>query len=158
MPGFSQTQLNYKARNSNTVTLLIGDQPIAFAQSVSHSFDMGTEGLYGVGNPKPQEIQQMKVAPTITINNIDLTSGGMTAIQGTQQTLVSLLANNQFNIHIVDGASGQSLFTYVGCVASNFSQNIPSNQPITDDVTFLAQDVLDISGQSILNGPAALVL
>jgi hypothetical protein len=34
--------------------------------------------------------------------------------------------------------------------------NIPANQPVTEAITFMAQDVLDGTGQSILNGPNAL--
>ncbi len=158
MPGFQQTQLNNSARNANTVTVLIGDQPIAFAQSVSHSFDMGAEAFYGVGNAKPQEIQQLKMSPQITVDQFNLTSQGQSRIQGNNLTLSSLLANNEFNLHIIDGQSGQSLFTYVGCVATNFNQNVPSNQVITDAISFLARDVLDQTGLSILDGPNAFTV
>lgn len=158
MPGFTQTQLNNAARNANTVTVLIGDQPIAFAQSVSHSFDMGAEGLYGIGSAKPQEIQQLKMSPQITIDQFNLTSTGQSRIQGNNLTLSSLLANNEFNIHVIDGQSGQPLFTYVGCVATSFNENLPSNQIITDAISFLARDVLDATGLSILNGPNAFTV
>lgn len=158
MPGFSQTQLNYAAQNANMVTVLIGDQPIAFAQVVNHSLDMGAETQYGVGSPKPQEIQQLKFAPTITVSSFALTAAGKLQIQGNSQNLISLLSNNQFNLHVVDGSTGQSLYTYVGCVAGNFSENIGANAVIADDITFTAMDVLDTTGKSILNGPQALII
>ena len=156
MPGFSQQSLNYNARSANTVIMMIGTQPILFAQTVTHSFELGTEGFYGIGSAKPQEIQQLKAAPTITLDNFQLTAAGQLASQGNNAYLSSLIANNEFNISIVDGATGVAIYTYVGCVASNFSESIPTNQPISDTVTFLALDVLDTSGQSILNGPSAL--
>lgn len=155
MPGFTQAQLKATAQNANTVAVLIGDQIIAFAQSVPHGFDLGTEGLYGVGSAKPQEIQQLKVAPQITVEQFKLTDAGLQKLQGNQITLVSLLANNEFNIHVVDGTNGTTQFTYVGCVAANFNENISANTVITDSISFLARDVLDVSGQSILNGPEA---
>jgi hypothetical protein len=158
MPAFSQNQLSYSARTGNTTTVLIGAQPIAFAQTVSHTFDLGAEQLYGIGSAKPQETQQLKVAPQITVDNFALTSNGQQLIEslGSSPPLSSLLANNSFNISIIDGNTGNALFTYVGCVASNYNMNIPANQPVTEAITFMAQDVLDGTGQSILNGPNAL--
>lgn len=150
MPAFKQSALQYRARNANSVTVMVGDQVVGFAQTTSHSFDFGTQGLYGIGSAQPQEIQQLRVAPQITLDSLALTNAGK-QILGESATLSSILANNQFNMHVVDGATGDSLYTYVGCVASNFSENIPQNQPITDTITFLALDVLDQTGQSILN-------
>ncbi len=158
MPGFGATQLNFQTRNSNTVAILVGDQVIAFAQTTSHSFDMGAEGLYGIGSAKPQEIQQLKVSPQITIDNFDLTNQGLRLNQGNVTPLVSFLANNNFNISIIDGSTEQPTFTYVGCVAQGFNQSIPSNQVITDAVTFLAMDVLGPDGTSLHNGPTALTI
>lgn len=149
MPGFNQQQLNYSAQNANSVMVLIGTLSVAFAQTVSHSFDFGTEGFYGVGSAMPQEIQQLRVSPQITIDSFALTAAGEDALSdGT--TLAALIANNSFNFFIVDN-DGNTLFTYVGGVASNFNQNIPANQPITDAITFLCMDVLGVSGLSLLN-------
>lgn len=150
MPAFNQQQLSYKARNSNSVTILIGDQPIGFAQTASHTFDFGAEQLYGIGSAMPQEVQQLRVSPTITLDNFALTQQGLTSL-GYPANLAVILSNNSFNFFVVDGQSGQALFTYVGCVASNFNENIPANRPITDAITFLAMDVLGSNGQSILN-------
>lgn len=150
MPAFNQQQLNYRARNANSVTILVGDQAIGFAQTASHSFDFGAEQLYGVGSSLPQEVQQLRVSPQINVDTFALTDNGL-ALLGYPSNIASVLANNAFNLHVVDGMTGDSLFTYVGCVASNFSENIPANQPVSDTITFLALDVLDSTGQSILN-------
>lgn len=154
MPGFNPAQLAYRARNANAAVLVIGDQPIAFAQTVNHRFGFGTETLYGVGSAKPQEIQQLRIAPEITLDNFALTVQGNNVIQN-GQNFASIIANNQFNISLIDGISNQVLFTYVGCVARDFSEAVAANRPITDAVSFDAMDVLDQSGQSILNGPNA---
>lgn len=154
MPGFSPSQLNYSALNANRIVVLIGDQPIAFAQTTNHSFGFGSEVLYGVGSAKPQEIQQLHISPEITLDNFALTSTGNALIQG-GTSFASIIANNQFNISVVDGTTGQVLFTYVGAVARNFSESIAANRPITDAITFDALDVLNQTGQSILNGPQA---
>lgn len=157
MPGFTQEQLNYNALNGNNVAVLIGDQTIAFAQSTDHTTDFGTETQYGIGSAKPQEIQQLKFSPTITLTQFALTDTGKQRIQGNTQNLISLLANNQFNLHIVS-ANGASLYTYVGCVCTNYGQNIPANAIITENLNFQAMDVLDSSGKSILNGTQAFSL
>lgn len=153
MPGFNPQQLAYRAQNANDIVVLIGDQPIAFAQSVTHRIGFGTEGLYGVGSAKPQEIQQLKISPEITLDSFALTALGNTIIQG-GTSFASLLANNQFNLCFAD-ANGDVLYTYIGAVAGDFSEDIRANQPVTDAVSFMAMDVVDQSGQSILNGPNA---
>lgn len=154
MPGFQQTALNPSARNANSVVLLIGATTVAFAQSVGHTFGYTTQGLYGVGSAKPQEIQQLRVAPSITLTDFALTLAGETLLQG-GVNIYSLLSNNAFDIHVVDGQSGESLFTYVSATTADFNENIPANSPITDTFTFLALDVVDNDGNSLLNVPSS---
>ena len=155
MPAFSPTTINPNSRTGNMALILVGDQPIAFAQTVNHSLEYGAESFYGIGSAKPQEIQQLRDSMQITIDSFDLTTNGMLLIQDNNTPLSSILSNNSLNISVVDGITNVSLFTYVGCVSTTFSQAISSNQPITDAYTFHALDVLDQTGQSILNGPNA---
>lgn len=154
MPGFNPQTLSYRARNANSVVVVVGDQPIAFAQTTNHRFPFGTEGLYGVGSALPQEIQQLKISPEITLDNFALTSVGNNIIQN-GQNFASIIANNQFNISLIDGNTNSVIFTYVGCVAQDFNESVSANRPITDAIAFLAMDVLDQTGQSILNGQNA---
>jgi hypothetical protein len=151
MPAFGQNQVNYSALNANAVVVLIGTQPIAFAQTVNHRFAFGTEMLYGVGSAKPQEIQQLRISPEITLDQFALTSNGNTLIQG-GTNFASIIANNQFNIAVTNGITGDVMYTYVGCVARDFSESIAANRPVTDAISFDALDVLDETGQSILGG------
>lgn len=154
MPGFNQTQLAYKVQSGNSVVIMIGDQVVAFAQTSTQTSDFGTEGLYGIGTAKPQEIQQLKFTPSITLTAFVLTSNGI-AVLNYPSNLLSVLANNSFNINVMD-SNGIPLIIFTQCVASNFSQNVPVNAIITEDITFLAMDILDNTGQSILNGNFAL--
>lgn len=153
MPGFNPAQLAYRVRNANAVVVVIGDQPIAFAQTANHRFSFGTEALYGVGSAKPQEIQQLRISPEITIDQFALTQQGANVIQNSVQ-FAAIIANNQFNISLIDD-NNEVIFTYVGSVARDFSESVAANRPITDAITFDAMDVLDQTGQSILNGPNA---
>lgn len=149
MPAFNQTQLNYRARSANKVTVMIGDQPIGFAQTVSHTFDLGTQGAYGVGTRMPQEIQQLRAAPQITLDNFALTQQGLSVL-GYPTDIALILADTEFNFYIKDGIRNTMLFMYVGGVCSNFNENIPANQFITDALTFLCADVLGPTGQSMV--------
>jgi hypothetical protein len=163
MPGFNQHQLAYRARNANAATIWVGNQIIGFAQATTHTFDFGTETLYGIGTAMPQEIQQLRVAPQITIDSFALTSRGLADL-GYPSNLSSILSNTQFTISVqtdVDTTPGNNThtahawFTYVACTAVSFNENIPTNRPITDAITFQAMDVLDETGQSILSVPGA---
>lgn len=154
MPGYNATQLAYQARNANSVTIAIGDQIVAFGQTTAHSFGFGTEAIHGIGSALPQEIQQLKISPNISIDAMALTATGIDLLAG-GQNIATLLGNNQFDLHIVDGTTNKVMFTYVDCVASNFSQNIAANQPISESIAFLAMNVLDDTGASVLNTNSA---
>jgi hypothetical protein len=153
MPGFNQSQLNYKVRNANGVSIMIGDQLIGFGQSSSPNQDYGTDVLYGIGSAKPQEIQQLKFGQTITLDSFQLTTEGM-AYFGLAADLGTILANNEFNIFLLDNL-GQAILSYVGCVANSKSMSISANQIITENITFSAMDVLGPDGTSLLDSNSA---
>ncbi len=154
MPSFNPTALNYNVQSGNTVVIMIGDAVVAFAQTSDQAIDFGTEGLYGIGTAKPQEIQQLKFTPRISLTAFVLTSSGITLLSY-PSSLLEVLANNSFNIYVLD-ANGAALLTFVSCTAENYSQTVPVNAIITETLSFLAMDVLDPTGQSILNGNFAL--
>jgi len=154
MPGFNQQTLAYKVQSGNSVVVMIGDIPVAFAQTSTQTVDFGTESLYGIGSAKPQEIQQLKFAPTISVDAFVLTSQGIAALSY-PANLMSVLANNSFDLHVMD-RTGTPMVSFISCVAANFNQNVPANAVITETINFQAMDVLDSTGQSILNGNFAL--
>src|ERR1019366_7045458 len=120
MPGYSPIQVANSARNANTVAIAIGDNPVAFGQTTNHSFALGAEQLYGIGSAKPQEVQQLKMAPQITVDAFALTDQGVSLL-ASGQMLAYLLAGNAFDIYVLDGLSSDTtLFAYVGCKAGNF--------------------------------------
>lgn len=155
MPGYTPQQLNYLVQNANQVMVTIGDAVVAYGQTAPHSIDFGTEALFGIGEATPQEIQQLRILPQITVEFFALTQEGLT-ILGNNQRLSYSLANNQFDLHIIDGQTNTVVFTYVDAVAQNFNENISTNRPVINSVPFLAMDVLDNNGNSILNSNSAI--
>jgi hypothetical protein len=150
MPGYNAQQLAQNVLNANNVVCMLGDIAVAFAQTVGHQIPMGTEGLYGIGNAKPQEIQQLRMSPAFTLDNFTLTSAGVTLLAAGQR-LEYALAGNSYEMHVVDGLTNTVVFSYVGAKAQNVAQNIPSNSPIRTSYSFLALDVLDANGNSIMD-------
>lgn len=150
MPGFNPKSQALSVRNGNQVQILLGDQPIAFAQTTGHQISMGTEQLYGIGSALPQEIQQLRMSPAFTVDTFALTQAGNNLLQA-GQNLDYILAGKQFTMHVYDGLTGTIVYTYVGAKAQNLSQNIPANAPVRTNYSFLAQDVLDPLGNSLLN-------
>lgn len=155
MPGYNATQLNYNVLNANQVMVQLGDAVIAFAQTAPHVIDFGTEALYGVGDATPQEIQQLRILPQVTLEFFALTQEGITLLGGSQR-IPYILANNQFQLHLIDDQSGTVLFTYVDAVAQSFTETLVSNRPVIDSVPFISMDVLDNNGNSILASNSAL--
>lgn len=154
MPGFNQQQLAYGVRNGNMVTIMLGDLVVGFGQTSSASNDWGTEALYGIGSAKPQEIQQLRINPTVSIDSFELTEKGL-GILGYPSSMLEVLSNNSFDFHIMNEQS-LPILTYVGSVATNFNLNVPANQPITQSVSFQALDILNGAGVSILNSNQAI--
>lgn len=155
MPGFNPTQLNYNVLNANQVMVQLGDAIVAFAQTAPHSIDFGAEALYGVGDATPQEIQQLRILPQITLEFFALTQEGINLLGGGQR-LAYTLANNQFQIHLIDNQSGVVVFTYVDCVAQSFSETLVSNRPVIDSVPFICMNVLNSDGVSVLASNSAI--
>ena len=129
---------------------MLGNQVVAFAQTTSHQIAMGAEQLYGIGSQKPQEIQQLRMSPAFTLDQFALTQAGITLLQG-GENLDYLLAGRSYNMHVIDGITNQVVFTYVGAKAQNMAQNIPANAPVRTTYSFLALDVLDPDGVSIMD-------
>lgn len=149
MPGYNQQQLLYKVQNANACSILLGDVTIGFGQTTAPSMDFGTEGLYGIGSAKPQEIQQLRFSNVITLDKYRLTAEG-NAFFGITTPLWALLANNYFDFFLLD-ETGEAFLAYVGAVAQNNNLNIAANAPLTEGMSFLALDVLDANGVSVLN-------
>ena len=149
MPSFNQQALVNKVRSGNAVAILVGDQPIGFGQTTTNGIDFGTEQFWGIGSKKPQENQQLKYSPTITLDNLQLTVAGQKYF-GYSATWLSVLVNTQLNFTIADN-NGNPLLTFVACTAQNFTSTIPVNQPITEATSFVAMDILDANGISILD-------
>ena len=150
MPGFNPQQVANKVQNGNTVLVQLGDQTIMFAQTLGHSLPMGAEQIYGIGTSKPQEIQQLRMSPSFSLDSFALTPAGATVLQG-GANLNYILAGNQFTMTVIDGVSDTPLFVYVGAKCQNFSESVPANAVIRDTYSFLALDVLDGNGNSIMD-------
>ncbi len=147
---FQATPLNYKVQNTNSVSILMGSEPIAFAQSSSFGINFGTIPLKGIGSAKPQEILQDDFTPTISINSLVMTPGGLNLVQspGSQS---AVLANSSYTILML-GEGFLPIYYFVGCVCNDFNVSLSANAPMSQTMTFTAMDVLDPFGISILVG------
>ncbi len=150
MAGFNAQQATPQVQTGNQVAVLVGDTVLMFAQSVGLVLPMGAEQLYGIGTAKPQEIPQLRMSPSVSLSNFKLTEAGLVALQGSQN-LAFILTDNQFDISVYDGITKATMMSYVGCKAQNYSQNIPTNSVIQETVSFLALDVLNGAGESIMD-------
>lgn len=153
MATYNQQQLLYKVQNANACSIMIGDVVIGFGQTVAPAMDFGTEGLYGIGSPKPQEIQQLRFSNIITLDKYKLTKEG-NQFFGVTTPLWTLLANNYFDFFLLD-TDGSAFLAYVGAVAQSNNIGISANTPLTEGMSFMALDVLDHDGNSVLNSNAA---
>ena len=150
MPGFNGQAIANNVRNGNQVAAMLGDQIMFFAQTTGHQFPFGTEQLYGIGSALPQEVQQLRVSPQISLDSFALTVAGINLLQA-GQSLPYLLAGVAYDFHIYDGLTKTVLFTYVECKCQNFAESGPTNAPWRDTYSFMAMNVLDSNGVSILN-------
>ncbi len=155
--GFLPTQLNYTVRNGNDVVVMLGDQQLAYGQTMDSSISFGTEMLYGLGSPMPQEIQQLRFRPSITVSFFTLSTLGQ-QLAANSQDILNILANNQFDIHVFAQKSNTIIKTYVQCVADTESEHFPVNGIITGNIAFSAMDVWGPNGQSILAQPGQFAI
>ena len=129
---------------------MLGDQLVSFAQSVSTQISFGSEQLYGIGTALPQEVVQLRVSPSFSLDSFALTAAGLTILSGNQR-LEYLLAGKSFEMHVLDGNTNTVMLSYVGAKAQNVGMNIPTNAPLRNTFAFLALNVLDPFGKSIID-------
>lgn len=156
MPSFNQQAMNNQFYSSNQIVILIGSQEIGFGQTASANLGLGAEQFYQIGTALPGEIQQLRYSPSITLNYFKLTDRGLGLFGYTANTpLSSIIANNKFNLAMNDN-NGNLILTFLSCSAASFNMSVPANAPVTEDIDFLALDILDANGVTILNGNFAL--
>ena len=153
MPSFNQQPLTSKVLSGNNVVIFVGGQVIGFGQSAPTSIDFGAEQFYGIGSSMPQETQQLRVAPEITLTSFALTSAGIASL-GETTPWIQVLSNTEMDIQLVD-ASGNTIVTYIACTARSYSSNLTVNQPVTEDTAFMALDVQGPNGQSVFTATGA---
>lgn len=152
MPGYTSTPQANQVLNGNNVAITVGGVVVAFAQTVGHQVPMGAAQLYGIGTSKPQEVQQLVMSPQISVDSFALTQTGVDLLTGGTDLFFSL-AGRVYDLDILDGTvtPNRTMFSYVGCKAQNPAETIPTNAPIRRTITFLAMDVLDPDGNSIMD-------
>lgn len=156
MPGYNNQALDPQFYTANQVVILIGSQEVGFGQTSTYNASFGAEQFFQIGTALPGEIQQLRYAPSITLGFFKLTQRGLALFGYNASTpLSSVLADNKFNITLQDN-TGSALYTFVGCTAGSFNTSVTANSPINEDVEFLALDIWDSNGQTILKGNFAL--
>jgi hypothetical protein len=152
VPGYGGRVQANSVLNGNNVAIAIGDVTVAFAQTVGHQTPMGGTQLYGVGTSKPQEIQQLIMSPQVSLDSFALTKAGVTLLSGGTNLFFNL-TSFIYDIHLLDGTTQPltTMLSYIGCKAQNAAESIPTNAPIRQTITFLAMDVLDPDGRSIIS-------
>ena len=147
---FNPTPITQQVMTANNVVILLGTQEIGFGQGVMFNANFNARSLYGVGSQKPQEIQSQIFKPSVGVSSLLLSNIGVTLLNY-PSTLGDLLGLNQFNI-VMMGYNDIPLYTYVECTATEYDVSVPLNKPILEIIKFMAMDVVDITGVSILTG------
>jgi len=150
MPGYQPQVIANNVMTGNNVAIMLGEEIIAFAQTTGSQISFGTEQLYGVGTARPQETQQLRVSPSFSLDTFSLTAHGLTVLGGGQR-LEYILAGKSFEMHVLDGVTNTVLYTFVGAKAQNVNLNVPANAPLRSTYSFLALDVINNLGDSIID-------
>jgi hypothetical protein len=152
LPGYGARVQANNVMSGNSVAIAIGDVVVGFAQTVGHQTPMGGAQLYGVGTSKPQEIQQLIMSPQVSLDSFALTKAGIALLSGGTNLFFNL-TGFIYDIHLLDGTTQPltTMLSYIGCKAQNAAESIPTNAPVRQTITFLAMDVLDPDGRSIIS-------
>ncbi len=150
---FNAQTNNYNVLNANNVSIYIGTVVVAFGSSVTVQTPFGARGLFAIGSMLPQEIQQLQSQPALTLDSMVFTDAGLLAL-GYPSNLLAVLSNNKFKISVLNNA-GILLFNYIDCVADSNTFQIAQNSPVVENVTFLARDVVDQFGLSLIQPGSA---
>lgn len=150
MSNFNPIPIAQQVMTANNVVILLGIQEIGFGQGVFFDTDFNALPLHGIGSQKPQEIQSQVFRPYVDILMLNLSNIGLTLLNY-PSTLGDLLGLNQFNI-VMMGYNNLPMYTFVECTATRYNVGVSVSRPITEQIRFMAMDVLDVMGVSILTG------
>lgn len=134
-----------KSRHANTAQIFIDNELVAECMSISVRESGGTDGTYTVGDAKPWDHTHNRWQCTAQIQRVIFKEGAMEKYTMGGSSLLDLPT---FTIQAVDEIDGAPLFTLTGCTLSDRSTNVQANQRILSDVSILALDCLDASGNS----------
>ena len=90
MPGYLPQTIANNVMTANNAVIMVGDQAVMFAQTSGSQVSYGTEQLYGVGTALPQEVQQLRVSPSFSLDALTLTAAGMRLFGNNTQARIHL--------------------------------------------------------------------
>ena len=153
---YKASPLSYSVQNSNSVSVLVGSVPVAFGQSVEWGISFGTVQIKGIGTVKPQEILQDNLTATVTIRSLVMVPS-LLYPNAAPSAYASILGSGTQTINIaLTGNSPADLLYFTDCTCDQFLVSLRTNKPLTQQFTFLAMDVLDQFGISVLQGDPLL--
>lgn len=142
-----------KVLHANTAIVKFEGQEIAFMQNVSVNNDSGADYVYEIGSINPIEINHNRLSHRIQASALHLRGGAGHRVANRMATLADIAP---FDIEFIDRDNGTA-WVASGAEPVSDSVNVPLNQRVTHQVTFMALLVrpagATIAGDGAGSGP-----
>ncbi len=102
------------------------------ATSVGANSSTGATGIYTTGTPHPQGIVDTRYEHTVRLALVQLTS----------RSAADKINADTVDIDLIDKFTNKKICTYEECHVQTGGINVPANQPVTEDISFLAMRVV----------------
>ena len=121
----------------NRIYIMIKNNVIARAQSLSGSRSYGTQGLYQLGSIMPQEHVYLKYSGTVTCNRFRMILDNFASAKMDIAKLgEDILQQDILDINVLDAVTKNLCISYRGCTANSYNEDFHANEIVTEAIEF----------------------
>lgn len=121
----------------NRIYIMIKNNVIARAQSLSGSRSYGTQGVYQLGSIMPQEHVYLKYQGTITCERFRMIENNFASSKMDIAKLgEDILQMDILDINVLDSVTKNLCISYRGCSSNSYSEAFRTNEIVTENIEF----------------------
>lgn len=135
------TLATYTAETGASVIIKMDGKQIGYAAGLSAQEDYGAEQVYVVGSIMPQENVNNRFSVRLNLDNVMMRLDELIQ-NGVIKIAEDVLNRADFNVEVIDLASGATKVVFAGCALASRNHNIRANQISNGSMGLIALDTV----------------
>ena len=131
----------YRAETGAGVIIKMDVKQIGYASGMSVQEDYGADQVYVVSSIMPQDNENNKFSCRINLDKVEMRLDEL-LVNDVIKIAEDVLDRADFNIEVIDLASGATTVVYAGCCLASRNHNIRANQISSGSMGLIALDTV----------------